>query len=258
MSIRPQAGRMASRPARIALVGDRSPHVLAHTRIPEALRHATAEPGAVDPYWIASTEAAELPGLADFDGIWLVPGSPYADRDGVLHAAGVARTRGVPLLGTCGGFQHTVLEFARTVLGLPLEHAESPLDPDAEALIVPLTCSLVGEEAEVDVAAGTAAAGILGAGRRVERYFCDYGLQERFREPLEAAGLVFSATDPSGAVRMLELPGHPFFLGSLFQPELSSDRTWVHPLIRAFAEAAVRHAAGRSVFHVEPRPAATG
>jgi CTP synthase (UTP-ammonia lyase) len=46
---------------------------------------------------------------------------------------------------------------------------------------------------------------------------------------------------------MLELPDHPFYLGSLFQPELSSDRTWVHPLIRAVAAAAVRHAAERPV-----------
>jgi CTP synthase (UTP-ammonia lyase) len=237
---------MASRPARIALVGDRSPQVLAHERIPVALRHATPVPGAVDPYWIASTQVADVPALADFDGIWLVPGSPYLDRDGVLHAAEVARTRGVPLLGTCGGFQHAVLEYARGVLGLPVGHAEYPDDP-AEALIVPLACSLVGEEAEVDVAAGTAAATILGVGRRVERYFCSYGLQERFRVPLEEAGLVFSATDPTGAVRMLELPDHPFYLGSLFQPELSSDRTWVHPLIRAFAAAAVRHAAERPV-----------
>jgi CTP synthase (UTP-ammonia lyase) len=238
---------MTSRPARIALIGDRSPQVLAHERIPVALRHATPDPDAVDPYWIASTEVADVPGLADFDGIWLAPGSPYADRDGVLHAAEVARTRGVPLLGTCGGFQHAVLEFARGALGLALGHAEYPQSDDVEALIVPLTCSLVGEEGEVDVVPGTAAAAILGAGRRVERYFCSYGLAERFRAPLEQAGLVFSATDPDGAVRMLELPGHPFFLGSLFQPELSSDRTWVHPLIRAFAAAAVRRAADRPV-----------
>ncbi|TQS44007.1 hypothetical protein [Cryptosporangium phraense] len=92
--------------------------------------------------------------------------------------------------------------------------------------------------AEVDVVAGTRAAEILGAGRRTERFFCSYGLDDRFRARLEAAGLVFSAADDQGTSRMVELPGHPFFLASLFQPELSSDVSWVHPLIRAFADAA--------------------
>lgn len=229
-------------------MGDRSPHVLAHDRIPVALRHALPGPpgtsGTVDPYWIASGDVRDVPGLASFDGIWLVPGSPYADQAGALHAVEVARTAGVPFLGTCGGFQHAVLEFARTVCGLHVDHGEQHLDPEADLVIVPLTCSLVGEEATVDVRPGTRAAAVLGAGPRTERFFCAYGLDDRHRPRLEEAGLVFPAADPDGAVRMLELPGHPFFLASLFQPELSSDATWVHPLIRAFAAAAADRAAG--------------
>ncbi|EXG81223.1 CTP synthase C-terminal region-related (seleno)protein [Cryptosporangium arvum] len=226
------------RPARIALIGDRSPHVLAHGRIPDALRQAAGE-REVDVYWIASTDAARLTGLAGFDGIWAVPGGPYVDRDGVLHAVTVARTSGVPFLGTCGGFQHVLLEYARSVCGLDVEHAEQPLDAGAEPLIVALHCSLLGEEADVIVAPGTRAAQVLGAGRRVERFFCSYGLDDRFRARLEAAGLVFSAVDDEGTARMVELPGHPFFLASLFQPELSSDLHWAHPLIHAFTDAAL-------------------
>ena len=232
------------RPARIALVGDRSPQVMAHDRIPVALAHATADPDALDPYWIASPDVAAVPDLAGFDGIWIVPGSPYAHRDGVLAAITVARTSGVPLLGTCGGFQHTVLEYARTVLGLDVDHAEDPAGAAAGPIIVALACSLLGEESDVHVTPGTRAAGILGAGPRIERFFCAYGLDERYRTRLEDAGLSFSATDATGAVRMLELPDHPFYLAALFQPELSSDASWVHPLIRAFAAAALDRAAG--------------
>jgi len=232
-----------TRPARIALIGDRSPHVMAHDRIPVALAGATADPDALDPYWIASPDVASVPDLAGFDGIWIVPGSPYADRDGVLAAITVARTRGVPLLGTCGGFQHTVLEYARTALGLDVDHAEDPTGAAAGPIIVPLSCSLLGEESDVHVAEGTRAAGILGAGPRIERFFCAYGLDEQYRTRIEDGGLVFSATDATGAVRMLELPGHPFYLAALFQPELSSDTSWVHPLIRAFAAAALDRAA---------------
>ena len=238
---------MTSRPARIALVGDRSPHVLAHDRIPVALRHATSAPDAVDSYWIGSADVRDVAGLADFDGIWLVPGSPYVDRDGAFAAVTAARTAGVPFLGTCGGFQHALLEIARSVVGLDVDHAEDPLG-DVEHLIVPLACSLLGEEALVDVLPGTHAADLLGAGPRVERFFCSYGFDGRFRTRLEAAGLVFSAFDETGNARMVELPGHPFFLASLYQPELSSDETWVHPLIGAFVSAAVeRVAAGRAV-----------
>jgi CTP synthase (UTP-ammonia lyase) len=233
---------MPDRPARIALVGDRSPHVTAHGRIPVALANATPDPDAIDPYWIASEDVAGIPDLTGFDGIWIVPGSPYADRDGILSAIGTARTGGVPLLGTCGGFQHTVLEYARNVLGLDVDHAEDPTGATAGPIIVPLACSLLGEESEVNVVAGTRAADILGTGPRIERFFCTYGLDEHYRAALAEAGLVFSAFDTSGAVRMLELPGHPFYVGTLYQPELSSDATWVHPLIRAFAAAALRNA----------------
>jgi CTP synthase (UTP-ammonia lyase) len=232
-----------ARPARIALVGDRSAQVMAHDRIPVALAHATADPDALDPYWIASPDVTAVPDLAGFDGIWIVPGSPYADRDGVLAAITAARTSGVPLLGTCGGFQHTVLEYARTVLGLDVDHAEDPTGATAGPIIVPLACSLLGEVSDVHVTDGTRAAGVLGPGPRIERFFCAYGLDEHYRTRIEDADLIFSATDATGAVRMLELPGHPFYLAALFQPELSSDASWVHPLIRAFAEAALDRAA---------------
>ena len=227
-------------PARIALVGDRSEHVLAHGRIPVALEHSGS---AVSGTWVATSEVSGPQDLAGFDGVWLVPGSPYASRDGALAAVTAARTTGVPFLGTCGGFQHALLEIARSVGGLFVDHAEQVVDAGAEALIVPLSCSLVGAEATVVVRPVTAAAHLLGAGPRVERFFCSYGLDDRFRAALEAAGLVFSADDEEGSARMVELPGHPFFLASLFQPELSSDETWVHPLIRAFAAAAVERAA---------------
>ena len=232
---------MPIRPARIALVGDRSPHVQAHARIGGVLRHSAASPDAVDPYWIATPDVADVPALGAFDGIWLVPGSPYADRAGALRAVTEARAQGIPFLGTCAGFQHALLEFARSVCGIDAGSAEQD-DDSRDLLLVPLSCSLLGEEASVDVRPGTLAAQHLGAGPRTERFFCRYGLDEQYRARLEAAGLVFSGADTTGAVRLLELPGHPFFLGSLFQPELSSDETWVHPLIRAFVAAALDRA----------------
>jgi CTP synthase (UTP-ammonia lyase) len=233
-----------ARPPRIALVGDRSGSVQAHAKIP-VLIDAMAGPAgpAIEVYWLRSTAIGGPGDVAGFDGVWVIPGSPYQNTDGVLAAIRAARTGRIPLLGTCGGFQHALLEFARHVCGLTaVDNAEQ--NPDAaEPLIVPLECSLLGEESRVVITPGTVAADAMGPGPTTERYFCRYGLNADYVEVLQHHGLVFSGRDASGEVRVAELPEHPFFVASLFQPELSSDATWVHPLITAFADAVRSHAA---------------
>ena len=228
-------------PARLALVGDRSPHVRSHQRIPALLTALASREGLpLDAYWIATPEAAGA-GLAGFDAIWLLPGSPYESMAGALTAARAAREGLIPFLGTCGGFQHALLEFARTVCGLTgAGHAEyGPVTGDS--LIVPLSCALAGHEAEVLVSPGSLAQRALGAERTVERYHCSYGLSHGYLELISGHGMLFTGQDREGDIRILELPGHPFFLATLFQPELAGDPR-PHPLIRAFARAALNHA----------------
>jgi CTP synthase (UTP-ammonia lyase) len=229
---------------RVALVGDRSPAVRSHTRIP-GLLDALAEHDqlVLDAYWIP-TEDAGTPGALDgFDAVWLLPGSPYRSEAGALAAVRTARERGIPFLGTCAGFQHALLEYARDVCGITdAVHGEEHPDLDQQ-VIVPLSCSLVGHEGTVEITPGTLAERALGATRTQERYHCAYGLNADYLDRLRAHGLRFSGADESGQVRVLELPEHPFFLASLFQPELSGDGTRAHPMIRALAAAAVAHAA---------------
>jgi len=180
--------------------------------------------------------------LGRFDAIWLVPGSPYDNPDGAIAAVRTARERRIPFLGTCGGFQYALLEFARNVCGLPaVENAEVTPEAD-EHLIVQLECSLKGHEEAVMIVPGSHAAEISGPGRRTERYHCDYGLNAAYLERLSQAGLRFSGFDDNGQVRIAELPGHPFFVGTLFQPELHGDGSQPHPIIAAMAAAASRHA----------------
>ncbi|GGV25700.1 hypothetical protein GCM10010277_06820 [Streptomyces longisporoflavus] len=242
--------------ARIALVADRSDHVRSHTRVPallEALR--TREGLNLDAYWIPTDEA--LGAVEGFDAVWVLPGSPYRSEAGVLAAIRTAREHEVPFLGTCGGFQHTLLEYARSVCGLgDAVHAENTAqgdngDGDGEGrgagtgveLIVPLACSLAGHEGTVNLTADSRAARLIGARRTVERYHCHYGPNPAHVETLRAHGLSFTGTDESGDIRIAELPGHPYFLATLFQPELHGDGTRPHPLITGLAQAAVRHAA---------------
>lgn len=228
-------------PARLALVGDRSAHVRAHQRIPDLLAVLAGQEGLVlDAYWIPSSEAAGG-ALRGFDAIWLLPGSPYQDLNGALAAVRAAREELIPFFGSCGGFQHALLEFARDVCGITgAGHAEYAPDT-AEPVITALACSLAGHELAVSVTAGTLAGQVIGAERTVERYNCSYGLNPGYLDRLRRHGMRFPGIDDNGDVRIAELPGHPFFLATLFQPELAADPR-PHPIIRAFAGAAVAHA----------------
>jgi CTP synthase (UTP-ammonia lyase) len=231
--------------ASIALVGNRSQGVRAHARIPllvEALRRRDGI--VVDPYWIPSEDVEDAAALDGFDGIWVVPGSPYRSAEGAIAAARRARERGIPFLGTCGGFQHAVLMLARDLCGIAAAaHAE--YGPEGEHVVVALECSLVGHEGPIAFEPGSLMQGIMGVERSVERYHCAYGVARTYIERLTRAGVRFGARDDQGDVRALELPDHPFFLATLFQPELAGDGTRAHPVLRAFAAAcAARAGAG--------------
>jgi CTP synthase (UTP-ammonia lyase) len=234
----------AAPPPRLALVGDRSPSVQSHAKIPALIAALAGASGpAIEIYWLHSTDIGGPDDVAGFDGVWVIPGGPYRNADGVLAAIWAARTGRIPLFGTCAGFQHLLLEYARDVCGLTAVTSAEEHPDAAEALIVPLECSLLGAESTVVITPGTVAAAAMGAGPSTERYFCRYGLNPEYLTVLQSHGLVVSGRDERGDVRVAELPGHPFCVASLFQPELSSDPTWVHPLITAFAGAVRSHAA---------------
>lgn len=224
--------------ATLALVGDRSPSVRAHARIPLVVETLRAREGLVlDPYWIP-TDAAAGAALERFDGIWVVPGSPYRSAEGAIGAARVALERGIPFLGTCGGFQHAALMLARQLCGIE-DAAHAEYGADGEPVIVPLACSLVGHEGTIASEPGSRFQQIMGVERSLERYHCSYGLDPAYVHRLASGGVRFSAHDDAGDVRALELPDHPFFLGTLFQPELADHQPRAHPVIRAFAGACV-------------------
>lgn len=234
-------------PARIALVGDRSPHVRAHGRIPVIIEALHRRDGLIlDPYWMPTEDVTESD-LSGFDAIWLTPGSPYHSPERALTAARTARERAIPFLGTCGGFQHALVEYAQNVCGLDVGHAEYvPEDqrPNPAAfLIIPLACSLVGHEGAVCMTPGTLAEQVFGTKQTVERYHCSFGLNPDYLGTLHEHGLRFTGHDENGEVRVAELAGHPFFLAMLFQPELAGDGTRPHRIFRAFARAAITHAA---------------
>ena len=183
--------------------------------------------------------------LEGFDGIWCVPGSPYANTNGVLAAIRVARERAVPFLGTCGGFQHALLEYAGAVWGVPAPaHAE--LDPSAaDPVIAPLTCGLVEQSGTIRFEPGSRLLAIYGSDEAVEGYHCNYGLNPACAGRFATGPLRVAARDLAGDVRAVELDGHPFFVATLYQPERSGLDGRRHPLIAAFVDAVRAHAPAR-------------
>lgn len=231
-------------PARLAIVGDYDSTMFTHQAIDAALGHVRElREHALEWSWVATTSlAADAEAqLALVDAIWLAPGSPYASLDGALAAVRHARVSATPFLGVCGGFQHALIEYARNVVGLSdADHAES--NPDAvRPVIVALACSLVGKSAPIFLDPTCRAAAIYGRWRIVERYHCSYGLNATYRLAIEHAGLRVVGEDDHGDARVVELQGHPFFIATLFQPQLASARGAPAPLIRAFVDAAIHH-----------------
>jgi CTP synthase (UTP-ammonia lyase) len=224
---------------RIALIGDYNPSVKAHQAIPSALALAAEADIACQWEWVHTASLTRDPAeqLARFDGIWCVPASPYANTRGALDAIRLARESGRAFLGTCGGFQHAMMEYAEGVWGATAAHAE--LDADAvNPVIAPLACSLVEQAGDLYFAPRSRLASIYGATSAAEEYHCRYGLNPRYADRLATGPLRIAARDGAGDVRAIELDGHPFFIGTLFQPERSAFSARSHPLLRAFVVAA--------------------
>jgi CTP synthase (UTP-ammonia lyase) len=225
--------------SRIGVIGDFQAGNPTHEAIATSISHV---PGgdAVEVEWVP-TDSAEVRSdvlCAEFDALWIAPGSPYRDLDGALGAITSARLHEIPLLGTCGGFQHVVLEFARSVLGFAdAQHAE--YDPYASRLFVtPLSCSLAGKAMEVCLEPGSRSAAAYGTTRIREEYYCDFGLNPTYEEELNRAGLAVTGRDADGEARVVELPTHRFFVGTLYVPQTSSTAASPHPLVASFVRAA--------------------
>jgi CTP synthase (UTP-ammonia lyase) len=223
----------------IGIIGDYNPENPTHVATNGGIQHAANTLGKViKADWLPTDEPVEY---EQFNGLFCSPGSPYKSLDGALAAIRYARENNLPFIGTCGGFQHLAIEFARNVMGMKdAAHAES--DPYASVLFVtPLRCSLVGKTMEVILKPGSKAAVACRAERSTEAYYCNFGLNPAYQEQLEHAGLEITGRDESGEARILELASHPFYMGTLFVPQARSEPGKPHPLILEFCRAAALH-----------------
>ncbi len=219
----------------IVLLGDRDTRFLTHRELDAALDYF---PPDVSATWLATDAPNVLEISRDADGIWVVPGTPYKSDNTVYDAIRQARTNNQPFLGTCGGFQYSVVEFARNVAELPdASHAES--EPQSTIHIVNrLSCSLVGEVRSIEPIPGTQFSEICGTATFPGYHFCNFGMADEYIEALASYGLVVGAKATDAGVESVEIPANTFYMATLFQPQVgTAERGSLHPLIRRFIEA---------------------
>jgi CTP synthase (UTP-ammonia lyase) len=218
----------------IFVLGDRNAASVTHRELDAAMQ---LMPNGVRARWVG-TDTPDAMRTSQADAVWVVSGSPYRN-DGVVYSAiESARESGQPFLGTCGGFQYAIVEFARNVAGIAnADHAENA--PDGINLVVGrLACSLIGQERPVTAVPGTRMSDLCGHAPFVGFHWCNYGLAPTFVDRLAERGLVVAAHADEAGVEAVELPDHRFFLATLFQPQVGSVAGKpLHPVIAAFVAA---------------------
>ena len=245
--------RHPTKEVNIALVGKYIQLHDAYISVVEALKHGgIAQHATVNIKWVDSellnnSNVEEV--LGDMDGI-LVPGG-FGDRgiEGKITAIEFARIRKIPFLGLCLGMQLSVVEFARHVVGYNDAHSIE-LDPNTTHPVI----ALLPEQDGIEDIGGTLRLGsypcvldksslaykLYGEETIHERHRHRYEFNNNYRKVLTENGMMLSGISPDGRiVEMVELPDHPFFIGTQAHPELKSRPNRPHPLFRGFVEAAV-------------------
>jgi len=245
----------------IAIAGKYTELQDAYKSLNEALAHAgIANNVRVSLRWIEAEifeKEDPTPYLEDVNGI-LVPGG-FGERgaEGKIQAARFARERRVPYFGICFGMQMAVIEAARNLAGIAAG-TSSEFGPTDEAVVGLLTEWMRGDDREqrseaddlggtmrlgayaARLVEGSQVAAIYGTTEISERHRHRYEVNIRYKDRLEAAGLLFSGMSPDGRLpEIVELPGHPWFIGVQFHPELKSKPFDPHPLFTSFVKAAI-------------------
>ena len=241
------------REVNIALVGKYVELQDAYKSIQEALVHAgAANECQVNVKTIHSEQIGEenvAEKLAGMDGILVAPGFGERGIPGKIAAVRYARENGVPFFGICLGMQMAVVEFARDVLGYA-DAASTEMNPGTTHPVIDLmeeqkTTTIKGGTMRLGAFAcklepGTLASRIYGQGVVQERHRHRYEFNDHYRAEFERAGMAFSGTNPdTGLVEIVEIPSHPFFIGTQFHPEFKSTPEQPQPIFASFVKAAI-------------------
>jgi CTP synthase (UTP-ammonia lyase) len=235
---------------RIGILGDFNTEFRSHHATNDALQHSARKLKLkVESAWLSTPSLLQgdaVTTLDSFDGLWASAGSPYESFDGMLAGIQFARVRNRPFLATCGGFQYTLIECARNVIGIP-DATTAEEDPKAKNIIIyPVACAvpnrdknapkLSGKVNQIRLRPGSYLASFYGKETIEEEFFCNYEMNPEFEWMAMEAGFPIVARGAKEECRAIESPAHLFFIATLFQPQLSSREDEPHPLVTAFVQ----------------------
>lgn len=255
----------------IGLVGKYIDLPDAYLSVTEALKAGGfAQETHVNIRWIPSDECETPEGaakaLGPLDGIVIPGGFGIRGIEGKIGALKFAREQGIPTLGICLGLQCIVIEYARHVAGIE-DASSSEFDPDTKHPVI----ATMEEQVDIldhgdlggtmrlglypaELAEGSIAAEVYGADRASERHRHRYEVNNRYRDQIAEAGLVFSGINPDlNLVEYVELPRdvHPYYIATQAHPELRSRPTDANPLFRGLVGAALERHRSSELFEVE-------
>jgi CTP synthase len=186
--------------------------------------------------------------LGNLDGLLVAPGFGHRGIEGKITAVKYARENQLPFFGICLGMQMAVIEFARNILGLAKAHS-TEMQADTPVPVI----DLMENQKKITVKGGTMRLGaypcaiedgtlakvIYGKSMISERHRHRYEFNNEYLQQFEDAGMIASGKNPeSGLVEIVELPGHPFFIGVQYHPELKSSVENPQPIFVHFIKAA--------------------
>jgi CTP synthase (UTP-ammonia lyase) len=172
--------------------------------------------------------------LSGIDGIWSAPGSPFKSLTGALNAIRFARENYIPHLATCAGYQNSIIEIARDMLGYKNAQNGEYSDNIDDLFIDKLSCSLKGTSSKVVIKENTYTHKIYNQKEIEANYFCNYGLNNKFQESIAHEDIIISGIDCNNAIRIIELRNHPFFIATVYVPQVASTYDKPEPLITEF------------------------
>lgn len=221
---------------KIGIIGDYDSERISHIATNEALVHCSKALNIhVEIKWI-STDSLENDvekQLNEFNGLFCAPGSPYNSLKGALNGIKFARENNYPFIGTCGGFQHAVIEYLVNKLQL----TDLRNDEEKSIFITPLACSLLGETSKILIDKNSNLYSYYNKEEIEERYNCNFGVNPEYEKLLHKDGFKIVGKDLLDDARILELPNMKFYVATLFQPQLSSTPQNPHKLIIEYLKA---------------------
>jgi len=201
--------------------------------------------------------------VSKMDGLLVAPGFGERGIEGKIRAVQYAREHDIPFLGICLGMQMAVIEYARNVVKLDKANS-TEMQPDTEVPVI----DLMEEQKNItdkggtmrlgswdcDLAENSIVAQVYGTRQISERHRHRYEFNNAYKKQLEDAGMRITGTNPkTNLAEIIELPGHPWFVGVQYHPEYKSTVANPHPLFVAFVQAAVTYSQTKDTDNVAPQ-----